>query len=65
MEKTELDKEVILTSFEYETLLIKLEDDYYIPTEQELHTDYVIKDYRFFIIRKKGMNHVVYYDDLD
>lgn len=56
---------VFLTEMEYQTLLIKLEDDNYVPTPAELENNYTTKKHCFFIVRRNHTNHIIYYDDIN
>lgn len=52
-----------MSDLEYQTFLIKMENDDYIPSEHELSTDFTTKKHCFFVVRRKNMNHIIYYDN--
>lgn len=55
--------QITLTKMEYEELLIRLEDDYYVPTELELNAIFYSGKDSFFIARRNNINYLIYIDD--
>lgn len=57
--------EVELSETEYMSLLCRLDDEKYVPTEEELTTNYQHGNYLFFVVRRNNFNHIVYYDNYE
>lgn len=55
--------EITLSKFEYEELLIRLENDSYVPTELELNAIFYAGSHAFFIARRNNINYLIYIDE--
>lgn len=56
---------IILNKLAYQELLIRLEDDCYIPTEEEFTNDFACGKHTFFIVRRHNINYIIYYEELN